>query len=135
MMKMRRFVHEGSAGTEAGRFTASLRHCVTAPLRHCVIPFLVLICALFTSTPGSADAIVITKAMTASSIAEVFIEESVIRAEIEIGGPDLVGFRNLMPPGVYERLGNEPLSSRASGCRGTRSPASRYRRPRTKAKR
>ena len=38
-----------------------------------------------------ADAIVITKAMTASTIAEIFIEESSVRVELEIGGPDLDG--------------------------------------------
>jgi len=55
-----------------------------------------------------ADAIVVTKAMTASTIAEIFISEGSIRVELEIGGPDLNGFRNLMPDGVYERMGFEP---------------------------
>lgn len=55
-----------------------------------------------------ADAIIITRAMTASTIAEVFIGNDLIRVELEIGGPDLPAFRNLMPDGVYERLGFEP---------------------------
>jgi hypothetical protein len=46
--------------------------------------------------------------MTASTIAEVFIEEGRIVAELEIGGRDLEGFRNLMPDEVYQRMGNEP---------------------------
>ncbi|MGB5814665.1 MAG: hypothetical protein WBI27_05655 [Thermoanaerobaculia bacterium] len=96
---MRTIVHGGSAGTEAGRFDPR-------PLR--LTPLLVLLGGLFASLPAFPDAIVITKAMTASTIAEVFIEESLIRAEIEIGGPDLVGFRHLMPDGVYQRLGYEP---------------------------
>jgi len=57
---------------------------------------------------GHADAIVVTKAMTASTIAEIFIDESAIRVELEIGGPDLLGFRNLMPDAVYERMGYDP---------------------------
>ena len=55
-----------------------------------------------------ADAIIVTKAMTASTIAEIFIAEGSIRVELEIGGSDLRGFRNLMPDGLYERLGYEP---------------------------
>ena len=64
---------------------------------------------IFLLAPASlslADAIVITKAMTASTIAEIFIEESSVRVELEIGGRDLEGFRNLMPDDVYGRLGH-----------------------------
>jgi hypothetical protein len=65
--------------------------------------------ALVARPPGArADAIIITKAMTASTIAEIFIDESSIRVELEIGGRDLPGFRNLMPDGVYARMGYEP---------------------------
>ena len=62
-----------------------------------------------------ADAIVVTKAMTASTIAEVFITEGAIRVELEIGGVDLKGFRNLMPDTVYQRMGyeSEPFRDRA----------------------
>jgi hypothetical protein len=98
-MSISRIAHGGSAGTEAGRFDKCCGR---------LAAFLLLLGFLFTSLPAFSDAIVITKAMTASSIAEVFVEESLIRAEIEIGGPDLVGFRNLMPDSVYERLGHEP---------------------------
>lgn len=61
-----------------------------------------------------ADAIIITKAMTASTVAEIFIEESAVRIELEIGGRDLEGFRNLMPDEVYQRLGHgeEPWAGR-----------------------
>jgi hypothetical protein len=54
------------------------------------------------------DAIVVTQAMTASTIAEIFIDEEGVRLELEIGGADLPGFRNLMPDEVYQRLGFEP---------------------------
>jgi len=70
-----------------------------------------LFCALLVlllPAPSHSDAIVITKAMTASTIAEVFIEEERILVEVEIGGRDLEGFRNLMPDEVYQRMGHEP---------------------------
>ena len=67
-----------------------------------------LLVALLIPAPARPDAIIITKAMTASTIAEVFIEEERILVELEIGGRDLEGFRNLMPDEVYQRMGNEP---------------------------
>lgn len=57
---------------------------------------------------AKADAIVVTQAMTASTIAEIFIDEEAIRVELEIGGRDLPAFRNLMPDGVYQRMGYDP---------------------------
>jgi len=67
-----------------------------------------LLVALLIPAPALPDAIIITKAMTASTIAEVFIGEERILAEFEIGGRDLEGFRNLMPDEVYQRMGHEP---------------------------
>ncbi len=55
-----------------------------------------------------SDAIVVTKAMTASTIAEIYIEEDAIRVELEIGLPDLEGFRDLLPDAIYEKLGHDP---------------------------
>ena len=54
------------------------------------------------------DALVVTKAMTATTIAEIFVEDDYVRLELEIGVPDLAGFPNLLPDPLYERLGNEP---------------------------
>jgi len=56
-----------------------------------------------------ADAIVVTKAMTASTIAEIFIDQGMIRVELEIGVGDLNGFRSIMPDELYERLGHDPV--------------------------
>lgn len=56
-----------------------------------------------------ADAIVVTRAMTASTIAEIFIDEGMIRVELEIGVGDLNGFRNIMPDELHERLGHDPV--------------------------
>ena len=51
------------------------------------------ILALAPALRGFADAIVVTRAMTATTIAEVSIEEASVRLELEIGLPDLGGFR------------------------------------------
>jgi hypothetical protein len=67
-----------------------------------------VLCVLIAGTSLRADAIVVTQAMTASTIAEIFIEEGVARVELEIGGQDLPAFHNLMPDAVNERLGFEP---------------------------
>jgi hypothetical protein len=54
------------------------------------------------------DAIVVTKAMKATTIVEVFLSDDSIRVDLEIGINDLSGFRNLMPDPIYERMGFEP---------------------------
>ena len=58
---------------------------------------------------AAADALMVTKAMTASTIAEVFVEPDVVRVELEIGLRDIEAFRNLLPDELYERLGHDPL--------------------------
>ena len=57
---------------------------------------------------AGADAIVVTQAMTASTIAEVYVEDGRIRLEMEIGSSDLDSFRNLLPDSIYEKLGHPP---------------------------
>ncbi|MEE9291455.1 MAG: hypothetical protein V3U83_00860 [Acidobacteriota bacterium] len=61
-----------------------------------------------------ADAIVMTRAMKASTIAEFFIEENAIRVDLEIGAGGLEAFKNLLPDPLYEKLGHapEPLEKR-----------------------
>ncbi len=63
--------------------------------------------ALAGNSDALADAIVVSRAMTASTIAEVFIEEDSIRVELEISVQDLEAFRNLLPDKLCERLGYE----------------------------
>ncbi len=63
---------------------------------------------LSVSTTLSSDALVITRAMLASSIAEVFIREDSVVVELEIGASDLEAFENLLPDQLYERMGNDP---------------------------
>jgi hypothetical protein len=64
--------------------------------------FLLLPSALF------ADAIMITRAMTASTIAEVYIEKDAVRVELEIGMGDIPAFKNILPDAIYDKLGNDP---------------------------
>ena len=51
-----------------------------------------------------ADALVVTRAMQASTIAEIFIEDEQIRTEIEVGPADVAAFANVLPEEVYEEL-------------------------------
>jgi hypothetical protein len=55
-----------------------------------------------------SDAIVITMAMRASTIAEIFVEQDSVAVELEVGLADLDAFRDLLPDELYERLGHEP---------------------------
>jgi hypothetical protein len=55
-----------------------------------------------------ADAIVVSQAMFASTIAEYFVEEDHIRVELEIGVDDLPSFRNVLPDAVFEKMGYDP---------------------------
>ncbi len=59
------------------------------------------------ATSASGDAVMRTQAMSATTIAEYFIEADHIRLELEIGLDDLNAFRNLVPDEIYERLGHE----------------------------
>ncbi len=61
-----------------------------------------------------ADALVVTKAMEATTIAEIHIEPEVVRLQLEIGLADLKPFASLLPDELYERLTgeSEPLERR-----------------------
>ena len=55
-----------------------------------------------------ADALLVSQAMFASTIAEYFVEKDHIRVELEIGVSDLDAFRNLLPDAIFQKLGYEP---------------------------
>ena len=57
---------------------------------------------------ADADAIVRTQAMFATTIAEFFVDDDTVRAELEIGAADLPVFADLLPDDIYEKLGNPP---------------------------
>jgi hypothetical protein len=74
--------------------------------------FAVLSCLPISSV--FADAIVVTKAMTATTVVEISIEESEIVVEMEIGVSDLLAFHNLLPDEMRVRMGLDaaPLGDR-----------------------
>ncbi len=55
------------------------------------------------------DAIVVTKAMSASTISEIFVENNTVRVELEIGSEDLSAFKNLLPNEIHDKLGFDPI--------------------------
>ena len=59
--------------------------------------------AIFPFT-GRGDAVVVTKAMSASTIAEVFVENEEVRVELEIGSEDIQAFQNLLPDQLFHRF-------------------------------
>lgn len=52
----------------------------------------------------AGDAIVITKAMSASTIAEVFVDQDVVRIQLEIGAADIDAFKDLLPEDIYQKF-------------------------------
>ncbi len=65
--------------------------------------------ALAASTSTAlGDAIVVSQAMKASTIAEYFVDQDGVRLKMEIGPADLDAFRNLLPDSTYQKLGHEP---------------------------
>lgn len=75
---------------------------------------LLLLLTLVFCRPAAADDPIVVKAMTATTIAEVFVNQGGIRVELEIGMRDLTAFRNALPNELHERLGlgSEPLRER-----------------------
>ncbi len=50
----------------------------------------------------------VSQAMKASTIAEVYIGQEAVRVELEIGMGDIPVFKNILPDGIYEKLGFDP---------------------------
>ena len=75
-----------------------------------------IVLALHMSWVGSADAdaLIVTQAMRAPTIAEYFVEDDRVRLELEIALSEIESFRNLLPDTIYEELGYSarPLASR-----------------------
>ena len=64
--------------------------------------------AVMTPRALFSDAFVVSRAMLASTIAEIWIEPDSVVVELEIGPQDLRSFRNLLPDELYTRLGYDP---------------------------
>ncbi len=78
-------------------------HPIDAPtLRKCFLAVAAFGSA-FAADRVLADALVVTRAMTASTIAEIFVDEDQIRVEIEVGSADIEAFRNILPDGSFEK--------------------------------
>ena len=67
-------------------------------------PLLALTGTLLLPSLVRSDALVITMAMNATSVAEFFIEGDGVTVELEIGVVDLMGFKDLLPDEIYEVL-------------------------------
>ncbi len=76
-------------------------------MKRVLLALALLLLALLTPSFLRSDALVITRAMLATTISEVFIEEDSVVVELEIGARDIAAFRNLLPDQIYERLGYE----------------------------
>jgi len=56
----------------------------------------------------NSDAIVITRAMLASTVSEIFIHDDSVVVELEIGLEDVSAFVNLLPDDLHAELGFDP---------------------------
>ncbi|MBW2414283.1 MAG: hypothetical protein JRG76_07215 [Deltaproteobacteria bacterium] len=78
---------------------------MSRPFLHRAAARALAVCAvLVPAAAAHADAIMRTQAMFATTLAEIFVEDERVYAELEIGPPDLVAFRNLLPDELYDRL-------------------------------
>jgi len=57
-----------------------------------------------------ADAFVMSSAMNASTIAEVYVEDDKIKVEFEIGGKDILVFKNILPNPIFQKLTSQNIS-------------------------
>ena len=64
-----------------------------------------LLCSCSAIESVRADAFVVTKAMNATTIAEIFIDEKVVRVNLEIGVSDLPAFRDVLPQEMLVKIG------------------------------
>lgn len=75
---------------------------------------LVLLALLVGPLNASADAIVRSMAMFATTIVEYYVEDGWVRVELEIGEADIPVFRNLLPNEIHQQLGfgDQPFEER-----------------------
>ena len=69
----------------------------------------------FFSNGAFGDAIVVTRAMHADTIAELFVDERSVRIELEVGVADFGSFHNILPDNLFERMTGTavPLAERS----------------------
>ncbi len=69
------------------------------------LPIFLFLFPLLLTQQSSADALMVNKAMQASSIAEYFIDEQGVTVELEIGANSIEDFKALLPETVYQEMG------------------------------
>lgn len=77
-------------------------------VRKSIVLCLAALAAILSPSLLRPDALVITRAMLATTISEIFIRADTVVVELEIGVGDAEAFKNLLPDELYEALGNEP---------------------------
>lgn len=73
-----------------------------------LIPILLTVLAIHARV--MADAVVVVRAMKATTILEVFLDESHMRVEIEMGLTDAPAFVHLLPQDIYDQLDLPPMA-------------------------
>jgi len=79
-----------------------------------LLQYLLFTSLWFSVSPVAADALMISRAMESSAIAQYYVGDEGVRVELELGLDSLESFRNLMPDALYQRMGYEekPLAER-----------------------
>jgi len=77
-------------------------------VRKSIVLCLAAFAAVLSPSLLKPDALVITRAMLATTVSEIFIRADTVVVELEIGVADAQAFQNLLPDELYEALGNEP---------------------------
>ena len=79
-----------------------------------IVAHVTLIALALSASSAIGDALIRTQAMSASTIAEVYVEDEFIRLDLEIGLNDLEAFRTLLPDEIHQRMGfgDEPFAAR-----------------------
>jgi len=82
----------------------SLLDTIRAARRLPVVVAAVWVAIFIAPTLVRSDALVVTMAMNASTIAEFFVEEDGVTVAVEIGISDLMGFADLLPDEIHDAL-------------------------------
>lgn len=79
-----------------------------------LIFILTLVSSTFLCNSTMADALVVTQAMYASTIAEIFVEDDSLLFELEVGSNDLATFANVLPDEAFFQVTGkrQPLAER-----------------------
>ena len=75
---------------------------------------LLFVALMFAAGAAWSDAIIRSQAMSASTIAEIYVEDEFVRLELAIGLDNLTAFKSLLPDELYQQMefGDEPFPSR-----------------------